>query len=127
MPMKVPVDIKKPVETTRPGSVTLPSLMAGPHQRRLDLIAVVATSGGLLFGCDTGVNSSDTGVNNGALGPMSHDLGLTPYTLTSYTEGYVTSTLLIGAAINDALGRPPRHGDRRTSLRPHLVTWYGSR
>jgi MFS transporter, SP family, major inositol transporter len=128
MPMKVPVDIKKPVETTRPGSVTLPSLMAGPHQRRLDLIAVVATFGGLLFGYDTGVN-------NGALGPMSHDLGLTPYTLTSYTEGYVTSTLLIGAAIgvvlccriNDALGRPPRHGDRRTSLRPHLVTWYGSR
>ena len=123
MPMKVPVDIDKPVEATRPGSVTLPPLMAGPHQRRLDVITIVATLGGLLFGYDTGVI-------NGALGPMSQDLGPTPY-----TEGSVTSTLLIGAAIgavacgriNDALGRPPHHGDRRTSLRPHLVTWYGSR
>src|SRR3954451_9041170 len=96
--------------------------MAGPHRRRLDVLTIVAILGGLLFGYDTGVI-------NGALGPMSQDLGLTPYTLTSYTEGYVTSTLLIGAAIgvvlcgriNDALGRPPRHGDRRTSLRPHLV------
>src|SRR3954465_870171 len=123
MPMEVPVDVSKPVEATRPGSVTLPPLVGGPHQRRLDLIAVVATFGGLLFGYHTGVI-------NGALGPMSQDLELTPY-----TEGYVTSTLLIGAEIgavlcsriNDALGRPPRHGDRRTSLQPHLVTWYGSR
>jgi Sugar (and other) transporter len=122
MPMKVPVDIDKPVETTRPGSVTLLPLMAGLHQRRLDLIAVVATFGGLPFGYDTGVI-------NGGLGPMLQDLGLTPY-----SEGYLASTLLIGAVIgavlcgriNDALGRPPRHGDRRASLRPHLVTRYGS-
>jgi len=49
-------------------------------------------------------------VINGPLGRMSQDLGLAPY-----TEGYVTSTLLIGAAIgavlcgriNDTLaGRP---------------------
>lgn len=83
------------------GGVTLPPLRPGPHQRRLDTIALVATFGGLLFGYDTGVI-------NGALEPMKHDLGL-----TATTEGYVTSTLLIGAAVgamacgklNDTLGR----------------------
>jgi len=105
-----------------PGSVTLPLLMVrtsgGSTSSRSSQHLV-----GLLFGYHTGVI-------NGALGPMSQDLELTPY-----TEGYVTSTLLIGAEIgavlcsriNDALGRPPRHGDRRTSLQPHLVTWYGGR
>lgn len=83
------------------GGVALPPLRPGPHQRRLDLVAVVATFGGLLFGYDTGVI-------NGALEPMKADLGL-----NSVTEGLVTSTLLIGAAVgalacgrlNDRLGR----------------------
>lgn len=87
--------------TPERSSVTLPPLRPGPHQRRLDLIAVVATFGGLLFGYDTGVI-------NGALEPMKQDLGL-----TAVTEGLVTSVLLIGAAIgalvsgrmNDAIGR----------------------
>ncbi len=81
--------------------ISLPSLRPGPHQKRLDLIAVVATFGGLLFGYDTGVL-------NGALEPMKADLGL-----TSFTEGLVGATLLIGAAVgaltcgrmNDSLGR----------------------
>jgi major inositol transporter-like SP family MFS transporter len=85
----------------KPGSVTLPPLTAGPHQRRLDLVALVATFGGLLFGYDTGVI-------NGALEPMKADLGL-----TTTGEGLITSTLLAGAAIgalicgrlNDTLGR----------------------
>jgi major inositol transporter-like SP family MFS transporter len=85
----------------KPGSVTLPPLTAGPHQRRLDLVTIVATFGGLLFGYDTGVI-------NGALEPMKADLGL-----TATGEGLVTSTLLLGAAIgalvcgklNDVLGR----------------------
>jgi sugar porter (SP) family MFS transporter len=89
------------VDTHRPGSVTLPPLTAGPHQRRLDLITIVATFGGLLFGYDTGVI-------NGALEPMKADLHL-----TATGEGLITSTLLVGAAIgaavcgklNDALGR----------------------
>ena len=83
------------------GAVALPALRPGPHQKRLDLIAVVATFGGLLFGYDTGVI-------NGALEPMKADLGL-----TALTEGLVTATLLIGAALgalgagslNDRLGR----------------------
>jgi MFS transporter, SP family, major inositol transporter len=90
-----------PVDTIKPGSVALPPITAGPHQRRLDLITVVATLGGLLFGYDTGVI-------NGALEPMKRDLGL-----TAVSEGLVTSTLLVGAAIgsvvcgriNDTIGR----------------------
>jgi sugar porter (SP) family MFS transporter len=93
--------MEEPVDTHKPGSVTLPPLTAGPHQRRLDLVTIVATFGGLLFGYDTGVI-------NGALEPMKADLGL-----TATGEGLVTSTLLAGAAIgalvcgklNDVLGR----------------------
>jgi major inositol transporter-like SP family MFS transporter len=70
----------------------LPLLEAGPHQRRLDWITVVATFGGLLFGYDTGVI-------NGALVPMKADLGL-----TTYTEGLVTATLLLGAAVGAIVG-----------------------
>jgi MFS transporter, SP family, major inositol transporter len=89
------------IHTHKPGTVTLPPLTAGPHQRRLDVITIVATLGGLLFGYDTGVI-------NGALEPMKVDLGL-----TATGEGLVTSTLLVGAAVgaaacgklNDALGR----------------------
>ena len=89
------------IHTHKPGTVTLPPLTAGPHKRRLDLITIVATLGGLLFGYDTGVI-------NGALEPMKEDLGL-----TATGEGLVTSTLLVGAAIgaaacgklNDSLGR----------------------
>jgi MFS transporter, SP family, major inositol transporter len=93
--------MEESVDMHKPGSVTLPPLTAGPHQKRLDLITVVATFGGLLFGYDTGVI-------NGALEPMKADLGL-----SATGEGVVTSTLLVGAAIgalacgklNDTLGR----------------------
>lgn len=89
-------------ETHQPSTqAELPPLRPGPHQRRLDQVAVIATFGGLLFGYDTGVL-------NGALEPMKQDLGL-----TSITEGLVASILLIGAAVgslvcgrlNDTLGR----------------------
>ena len=70
----------------------LPSLSAGPHRRRLGVVALVATFGGLLFGYDTSVI-------NGALDPMVRELGL-----TTFTEGVVTSSLLVGAAVGAVTG-----------------------
>ena len=84
----------------------LPADPPGPHSRRLGLIAVVATFGGLLFGYDTGVI-------NGALAPMKDDLGL-----TAFTEGFVVSILIFGAAIGALVGGrlSDRYGRRHNIL-----------
>lgn len=94
----------------------LPPMLPGPHLRRLDVITVVATFGGLLFGYDTGVI-------NGALDPMVADLGLTPA-----TEGLVTSSLLVGAAIGALLGGrlADRLGRRRTLVALAVVFFLGA-
>lgn len=83
----------------------LPPLTPGPYRRRLGTVAFVATLGGLLFGYDTGVI-------NGALRPMSAELGL-----TAVTEGVVTSSLLFGAAVGAVFsGRVSDAVGRRTTI-----------
>nr|WP_269151198.1 sugar porter family MFS transporter [Spelaeicoccus albus] len=78
-------------QPSRQGKSALPPLVAGAYRKRLGLISVIACFGGLLFGYDTGVI-------NGALRPMSADLGLTPF-----TEGVATSALVFAAALGALL------------------------
>src|SRR5919106_4571037 len=83
------------------GEATLPRLTPGPHRKRIGLISIVACLGGLLFGYDTGVT-------NGAEGPMAEELGL-----SLLQVGVVISSLVFAAAvgalfggkISDAIGR----------------------
>lgn len=81
------------------GQAELPPLGDGKYNRRLGLVAVVATFGGLLFGYDTGVL-------NGALGFMRVDPALTggAAELTATQIGLITSVLLAGAAIGAVVG-----------------------
>jgi len=80
---------------------SLPPLTKGPHSKRLGLISIVACFGGLLFGYDTGVA-------NGAEGPMAAELGL-----GLFQVGIVISSLVFAAAVGalacgriaDAVGR----------------------
>ncbi|MCF2570693.1 sugar porter family MFS transporter [Brevibacterium sp. UCMA 11754] len=88
----------------------------GVFRKRIGLISIVACFGGLLFGYDTGVI-------NGALRPMSQELGL-----TAVSEGVVTSSLVFAAAVGavtcgkicDMIGR------RRTIIFLALLFFLGT-
>ena len=87
--------------STSMGESVLPPLVPGPYRKRIGVISIVACLGGLLFGYDTGVA-------NGAEGPMQTELGL-----SDLQVGIVISSLvfaaavgaLIGGKISDAIGR----------------------
>ncbi|ANE07069.1 sugar porter family MFS transporter [Corynebacterium glutamicum] len=88
-------------------------LTEGPYRKRLFYVALVATFGGLLFGYDTGVI-------NGALNPMTRELGL-----TAFTEGVVTSSLLFGAAAGAMFfGRISDNWGRRKTIISLAVAFF---
>ncbi|EWS80315.1 major facilitator transporter [Brachybacterium phenoliresistens] len=76
----------------RSAETQLPPLGTGPFRARLGQISVIACFGGLLFGYDTGVA-------NGAEGPMAQELGLSLIQL-----GIVISSLVFAAAVGALIG-----------------------
>src|SRR5688500_7642970 len=83
------------------GAATRPPRTPGPHRQRLGLISIVACLGGLLFGYDTGVS-------NGAEGPMQAELGLSDLQLGVAISSLVFAAAvgaLLGGKISDAIGR----------------------
>ncbi|UYQ77513.1 sugar porter family MFS transporter [Glutamicibacter sp. JL.03c] len=93
---------------------SLPSLTSGPHSKRLGLISIVACFGGLLFGYDTGVA-------NGAEGPMAAELGL-----DLLQVGVVISSLVFAAAVGALVsGKIADSWGRRKTIVALAVLFFG--
>ena len=103
--------VRETSETTK-----LPPLTVGPHTRRLGVMAIVATFGGLLFGYDTGVI-------NGAQSSMAAELAL-----DEFAVGVVTSSLVFAAAFGALFGGSlaDRIGRRRTIIALAVLFFAGS-
>jgi major inositol transporter-like SP family MFS transporter len=87
--------------STSASESALPPLVPGPYRKRIGLISIIACLGGLLFGYDTGVA-------NGAEGPMQAELGLSDLQLGVVISSLVFAAAvgaLIGGKISDAIGR----------------------
>ncbi len=87
--------------STGAAEAALPPLVPGPYRKRIGLISIVACFGGLLFGYDTGVA-------NGAEGPMQIELGLSDLQVGVVIASLVFAAAvgsLIGGKIADAIGR----------------------
>src|SRR6476619_2928497 len=77
----------------------LPPLTEGPYRKRIGLISIVACLGGMLFGYDTGVS-------NGAEGPMAKEIGMSLLQLgivfSPGVEILVAGRIILGLAVGGA-------------------------
>ncbi|KAB1656680.1 sugar porter family MFS transporter [Pseudoclavibacter chungangensis] len=101
---------------TSSGGASLPPLTDGPHRKRLGVVALIATFGGLLFGYDTGVA-------NGAERPLQAEMGFDTIQI-----GIVISSLIFAAAIGAMIGGrlADQIGRRRTIIALSVMFFAGT-
>lgn len=104
-----------------PQQVAPPATGRTPATRRLTAITAVATLGALSFGYDTGVIAGALPLMT--LAPDQGGLGL-----TKTTEGFVSASLLFGAAFGALIGGrlSDRHGRRKNLLMLSILFFLGA-